>query len=298
MTATTTTIKNKPLKWTTQRVVNNIKPTTTTANNNRVQKRTTTTNATMTRNNIAAAIMTAEIKTNPREEIERLSSELEFTYDTVATITVHFESLHHAYTCSKPELDKSKSATRLGEMEKELLTAYDDLGLQVTHLERKISKLEKRLAQLRELESIYVASPVKEQKEEVSVPAPVATIEQTPQQQKQQEFSPYTYDLISSPCSSTDSSIAEYQFENNFYCDDWTLSQIINNEDQQALLFDNSSFSVCNNNYTTASIASSTTEYQQQQDYYQELYCDLSSTTVMNMYYINNSNNTNDLYLS
>lgn len=197
--------KNKPLKWTTQRV-NNIKSTP------RVHKRTpSNTRNNITNNNIAATIMTAEIKSDPSKEIEKLQSELEFTYDTVATITVHFESLHHAYMCSKPELDKSKSATRLGEMEKELLTAYDDLGLQVNHLERKISKLEKRLSQLRALESIFT---------------PAAT---TPAAKKVVVESPLNDELnfISSPCSSTDSSVADFNQFDSFYCDDWTLSQMI-----------------------------------------------------------------------
>lgn len=198
--------KNKPLKWTTQRV-NNIKSTP------RVHKRTPSNTRNTNSNNIAATIMTAEIKSDPSKEIEKLQSELEFTYDTVATITVHFESLHHAYMCSKPELDKSKSATRLGEMEKELLTAYDDLGLQVNHLERKINKLEKKLSQLRALEAIY--SPP-EQKKAVVVESPSLNDE---------------LNFISSPCSSTDSSVADFNQFDSFYCDDWTLSQIISSTD-------------------------------------------------------------------
>lgn len=225
MTASNT-LKNKPLKWTTQRVNNNNFKSTT---SNRVHKRTSGNN--QTRNNMTAAIMTAEIKSNPREEIEYLQNELEFTYDNVATITVHFESLQHAYTSSKPVLDKSKNATRLGEMEKELLTAYDDLGLQVTHLERKIAKLEKRLDQLRQLESIYV----------------------------QPQESPLNYDLIASPCSSTDSSITDCQLEySNLFYDDWTLSQIMTTNEQ---------YNNCN--------------MMDYPDYYQELYCDLST---INMY--------------
>lgn len=228
-------LKNKPLKWTTQRVSNNNFKSTT---SNRVNKRSSGNN--QTRNNtMTTAIMTAEIKSNPREEIERLQNELEFTYDTVATITVHFESLHHAYTCSKPELDKSKNATRLGEMEKELLTAYDDLGLQVTHLERKIAKLEKRLDQLRQLELVYV----------------------------QPQESPLNYGLISSPCSSTDSSIADtdnqVEYSDLFY-DDLVLSQFMTTNEQ----FNNSND--CNLMPYT--------------DYYQELYCDLSTVNLYPYY--------------
>ncbi|KAG0180163.1 hypothetical protein DFQ29_001141 [Apophysomyces sp. BC1021] len=82
-------------------------------------------------------------------EIERLESELAFTYDSLATINVMFDSLRLAYANCKAEIDKSKSETRLGEMEKELLTAYDDLGLQVVHLERQIIKLERQLSQIK-----------------------------------------------------------------------------------------------------------------------------------------------------
>ncbi|KAI8056281.1 uncharacterized protein B0P05DRAFT_560194 [Gilbertella persicaria] len=155
---------NKPLKWTTQRLNlnNSMKPA------YRVHKRTPSHATTR------PAVMTAETEKTPFNEIEQLERELAFTYDTVATITVHFESLHHAYTSSKPQLDQSKTATRLGEMEKELLTAYDDLGLQVTHLERKIAKLEKRLAQLK---GTLQSPPIPE---------------------------------IASPCSSTDSAISDY----------------------------------------------------------------------------------------
>ncbi|CAO3630284.1 unnamed protein product [Cunninghamella echinulata] len=84
-----------------------------------------------------------------KDEMERLSSELQFTYDSLATIIVHFDSLQLAYTSSKPDLDKDYSATRLTPKEKELLAAYDDLGLQVVHLDRKIKKLEARLSELR-----------------------------------------------------------------------------------------------------------------------------------------------------
>lgn len=238
MTSSTIKNNNKPLKWATQRINAN-------KSTYRVNKRTALNNTTRTGNttttaaNAAAAVLTAETEKSPHQEIERLQKEIAFTYDNVATITVHFESLHHAYICSKPELEKSKSATRLGEMEKELLTAYDDLGLQVTHLERKIAKLEKRLAQLKEI-AVSTKKP--------TVPAPAAP---APVQQQQQQYaSPLIYDelnLISSPCSSTDSSISDCQLETSgFYYDDWALSQII---EDQTMLFDNTfQFMPANNN--------------------------------------------------
>lgn len=97
----------------------------------------------------------------PKNEMERLASELAFTYDSLATIIVHFESLQLAYTSSQAELKKSFCPTRLDPKEKELLAAYDDLGLQVTHLERKIKKLEARLDELRsqEVENHTISIP-------------------------------------------------------------------------------------------------------------------------------------------
>lgn len=136
---------NKPLKWATQHV-NYIKKT-----SSRVQKKKV--------NNTTSAKVKKEIANNdPREEIKKLEKELAFTFDSIATLTVHFDSLHHAYTSSKAELDMTKNATRLCDKEKELLTAYDDLGLQVNHLERKIKKLEKRISDLHE-ETLVVSSP-------------------------------------------------------------------------------------------------------------------------------------------
>ena len=134
---------NRPLKWTTQRI-NLGTPVThpSTKAAYRVYKRTPS------RTTVAMTAGSETLSPN-QQQIECLERELAFTYDTFATITVHFESLYHTYASSKPQLDQFKSATRLGEMEKELLIAYDDLGLQVTHLERKIAKLEKRLAELR-----------------------------------------------------------------------------------------------------------------------------------------------------
>ncbi|KAJ8657291.1 hypothetical protein O0I10_007107 [Lichtheimia ornata] len=86
---------------------------------------------------------------NPSDmNIKQLEKELEYSLDTLATISVMYTSLLHAYRASKPELDRDHSATRLGEKEKELLTAYDDLGHQVTHLERHIIQLERRLCDL------------------------------------------------------------------------------------------------------------------------------------------------------
>ncbi|KAF7723457.1 hypothetical protein EC973_002010 [Apophysomyces ossiformis] len=126
----------KSFKWTAQRI--------TSPKSGRVHKRTPS--------NASSKISSPKVnkvKQMQGSEIERLESELAFTYDSLATITVMFDSLRLAYANCKNEIEKSKSETRLGEMEKELLTAYDDLGLQVTHLEREIIKLEKRLMEIR-----------------------------------------------------------------------------------------------------------------------------------------------------
>ncbi|KAL0096328.1 hypothetical protein J3Q64DRAFT_1016379 [Phycomyces blakesleeanus] len=159
--------KMKPIKWANQRVR------TTTTKQPRVHKRTVSSASSWsnhTRTSTAGSSSSASSsstfsslgslgsvdpneaqtqKSQPVSEIDRLVTELAYAYDSVATITVHFDSLRHAYACSKSEIDRSTRATRLCDMEKELLTAYDDLGLQVVHLERKIVKLETRLTTLR-----------------------------------------------------------------------------------------------------------------------------------------------------
>ncbi|KAI9496275.1 hypothetical protein BDB00DRAFT_140350 [Zychaea mexicana] len=79
------------------------------------------------------------------KDLNELENKVTYSLDSLATITVMYNSLKHAYDNSKPELDQTSTATRLGEMERELLTAYDDLGLQVRHLARDMSKLEKQI---------------------------------------------------------------------------------------------------------------------------------------------------------
>jgi hypothetical protein len=88
---------------------------------------------------------------NKANAFESLLSELAFSYDSLATINVMFNSLRHAYTsCDSIKKDKEEyGIIRLGDRERELLTAYDDLGLQVSHLEKKIALLENRLIQLK-----------------------------------------------------------------------------------------------------------------------------------------------------
>lgn len=88
-----------------------------------------------------------------QQDIAKLESELTFTYDTLATINVMFDSLQHAYASSESEMERLRNPLRLSEKEKELLGAYDDLGLQVVHLERQIVKLEKKLKDLKSQEA-------------------------------------------------------------------------------------------------------------------------------------------------
>ncbi|KAI9022828.1 hypothetical protein CLU79DRAFT_750963 [Phycomyces nitens] len=157
--------KNKPIKWANQRVR--------TAKQPRVHKRTVSSASSWSNHSrtstgssfsSVASVDHTPKDTKPVSEIDRLVTELAYAYDSVATITVHFDSLRHAYACSKSEIDRSTKATRLCDMEKELLTAYDDLGLQVIHLERKIVKLETRLTTLRLKESEEaLPSPVKQE---------------------------------------------------------------------------------------------------------------------------------------
>lgn len=137
----TSSTSPKSFKWTTQRIKSGRvhKRTTSSASSRSTKKSASHNNATTKKHNGATR----------EESIRQLESELNYTYDTLATIYVMFGSLEHAYTSCKPEMDQSQNATRLTDKEKELLTQFDDLGLQVTHLERQLVKLEKRLAELR-----------------------------------------------------------------------------------------------------------------------------------------------------
>lgn len=150
MTATSM-INNRPIKWATHRA----SPMLTKKASYRIQKKTRNQNHTRSCVNAVVSNLKEE-----NDDLMKLEKELAYSYDTMATITVHFESLYHAYHNSKSKLDQNKTATRLCEMEKELLTAYDDLELQVKHFESKIGKLEQRMKQLKkEEEVVTVSSP-------------------------------------------------------------------------------------------------------------------------------------------
>lgn len=80
-----------------------------------------------------------------------LITELEFSYDCLATINVVYTSLRHAYSDSKWSIEQQGNVTRLCDMEKELLIAYDDLSLQISQLEKNIIKMEQKLIRLKSM---------------------------------------------------------------------------------------------------------------------------------------------------
>lgn len=111
-------------------------------------------------------------------EIKRLEKELAFSCDTLATIVVMIESLQRAYDTCRP--DQSQGRTRLNPAERELLAEYDDLELQMSHLEKKIAQME---AQLTELKGNQPATPERFVKLEVPVYNDWDQLQYVPQQQ-------------------------------------------------------------------------------------------------------------------
>ncbi|KAI8391097.1 uncharacterized protein BYT42DRAFT_555585 [Radiomyces spectabilis] len=116
----------------------------------------------------------------PATEIERLENELSFTYDTLATIMVHYESVCNAYSAGKPQLEKSSHPNQLCDMEKELLAAYDDLHLQITHLERKVVKLENKIKELRSVPAPTPQASPYSVTESISSPSTVSSVYDSP----------------------------------------------------------------------------------------------------------------------
>ncbi|CAO3643523.1 unnamed protein product [Mucor fragilis] len=86
-----------------------------------------------------------------KSAFDGLITELEFSYDCLATINVVYTSLRHTYSESKWSIEQQGNVTRLCDMEKELLIAYDDLNLQIKHLEKSIIKMEQKLMRLKSL---------------------------------------------------------------------------------------------------------------------------------------------------
>lgn len=93
-------------------------------------------------------------KMEEMDMFDELMAELDYSYDTLATINVIFDSLRFTYVTSKNDIDQYKNNTMLGDMEKELLIAYDDLTLQINHLEKNICKIEKKMIKLKKDDDI------------------------------------------------------------------------------------------------------------------------------------------------
>ncbi|KAG2218084.1 hypothetical protein INT45_004833 [Circinella minor] len=180
----------------------------------RVHKRTGSTGSSSSRSSQSSIGSLSKKQPSSSSEIARLESEITFTYDAFATVTVMFDSLQHAYASSKAEMDKSRNATRLSEKEKELLAAYDDLGLQVVHLERQVVKLEKRLMELRS--SAPSAPTVAPQPQIQQVP--IVPTQQQESIEKQQQFDYMTTPDLTLP-SPTSSPIRLGYASNDYFSD-------------------------------------------------------------------------------
>ncbi|ORX51234.1 hypothetical protein DM01DRAFT_1408715 [Hesseltinella vesiculosa] len=89
---------------------------------------------------LISSISTHAHPAQPSSSIGDIENEMAYTKDSLATLTVMYDSLRQAYDHGKPQL--RYHPTRLDAMEKELLSAYDDLELQVIHLGKHIAKLE------------------------------------------------------------------------------------------------------------------------------------------------------------
>jgi hypothetical protein len=98
------------------------------------------------------------IKRKPNE-FEDLMSQLDYSYDALATINVIFDSLRHTYTNCKSKIEQQMTDARLCDMEKELLIAYDDLNLQIMNLEKDISLMEEKMIQLKSNDSSNSSTP-------------------------------------------------------------------------------------------------------------------------------------------
>lgn len=97
------------------------------------------------------------IKIKPND-FEDLMSQLDYSYDALATINVIFDSLRHTYTNCKSKIEQQMTNVRLCDMEKELLIAYDDLNLQIINLEKNILLMEEKMIQLKSNDSIVPSS--------------------------------------------------------------------------------------------------------------------------------------------
>ncbi|RUP48916.1 hypothetical protein BC936DRAFT_143657 [Jimgerdemannia flammicorona] len=85
----------------------------------------------------------------PNPTVSDLERDLAFTQDQLATILVMLESLRTAYSSRSPSPSSMPRTSRLEDVDRELLTAYDDIMTQVNHLEKRIATLESRLEEAR-----------------------------------------------------------------------------------------------------------------------------------------------------
>ncbi|KAI7855727.1 hypothetical protein BDC45DRAFT_505730 [Circinella umbellata] len=109
------------------------------------RSRNTTSSSTTTNKKYKKTYPKSQYNKQVVKSLPELEDELEHSLDSLTAVTVMFDSLRHAYTTCKSEIDQSSTPTRLGDMERELLTAYDDIGIQVRQLGRHIGKLEKQI---------------------------------------------------------------------------------------------------------------------------------------------------------
>ncbi|KAI8342226.1 hypothetical protein BD560DRAFT_412030 [Blakeslea trispora] len=82
-------------------------------------------------------------------DVEDIQSDLDYACDSLASIKVVYDSLKHTYLGCQPQIEQHKANTRLCDMEKELLIAYDDISLQIAHLKKDVARLEKEMDQIK-----------------------------------------------------------------------------------------------------------------------------------------------------
>ncbi|KAI9273656.1 hypothetical protein BY458DRAFT_508502 [Sporodiniella umbellata] len=91
-----------------------------------------------------------ELVYTPIQEIRKLQEEIEFLNDSLITVDIVFQGLHHAYQSSAGELERDRASTFLSDKEKELLTGYVELDLKANHLRNQLDKADKRIVLLKE----------------------------------------------------------------------------------------------------------------------------------------------------
>ncbi|KAI8368598.1 hypothetical protein EDC96DRAFT_504907 [Choanephora cucurbitarum] len=85
------------------------------------------------------------IEKKGKYDMDDIQSDLDYACDSLASIQVVYDSLKHTYLGCQNKIEQHKANTRLCDMEKELLIAYDDISLQVAHLKKDIARIEKEM---------------------------------------------------------------------------------------------------------------------------------------------------------